>query len=502
MLPPADEQQTRAMPWFLAHVFLNAIFACWTFGGSVFLLFLDQLGMPKGQIGVLLSLFPFSGVLALWFAPVAAHLGWKRVFIAGYGVRKLVMALLLFLPWVLTAAGQKAGMVFVFAVITVFALLRAMAETAYYPWSQEFIPNRMRGKIAGVNMLLGTVSAGVALWIAGLVIGHGAGLPRFLVLIAAGCLVGLAGILMMVKVPGGSPRTEPAAADVHGANMARALRDRNFLACLGGTGCVTIGIALFTSFLPLYLKERLEIASGTVVMLDIVVTAGGAVAGLLLGWAADRVGSRPVLMPATAVSLLVPLGWLLLPRHMPHAVAWCAALYFVSGVSSTGVGIASSRLLFNSVIPREHSTAYTAILYAWNGVTGGIAPLLAGALLAACGDWQTRVGMVVVDAHSLLFVAAALLTAAGLWLYGRVKPDDRYTTRGVLNALLASCLAVTLGRRRVPASGNPLLRPPSSRALSRTSSIPTSSDCGHKAERNRKQRRWPQTRQQTRRRSC
>lgn len=428
------------MPWFLAQGVLNTVFALWTFGGSLFLLFLNELGLPKGQIGAVLALFPFCGVLALWFAPVATRWGRKRVFLAGYGIRKVVMALLLLLPWVLNAAGKTAGLIFLFGVIIVFALLRALAETAYYPWSQEFIPNRIRGKITGISTMLGTLAAGVALGIAGLVIGHGTGLPRFLVLIAAGCFLGLLGVVVMIKVPGGAPRPDAVSASVHGVKMLQALRDRNFVAFLGGSGCVTIGTMLFTSFLPLYVKEQLGIASGTVVALDIVVMAGGALAGLFLGWAADRVGSRPVLMSTAAMILLVPLGWLLLPQQISHAVAWCAVLYFVNGVAASGILIASSRLLFNSVIPPDQSTAYTAIYYSWSGVTGGIAPLLAGALLTTCGNWQTRIGGVLLDGHGLIFLGALLLLAAGWWLYGFVRPDDRHTTRTVLKQLLEPVL--------------------------------------------------------------
>src|SRR5664279_3821057 len=86
----AEEQQLRALPWFLASSFLNMLFALWTFGGSVFLLFLSELRLPKGQIGAVLAVFPFCGVLALGFAPLATRWGWKRVFLLGYGARKAV----------------------------------------------------------------------------------------------------------------------------------------------------------------------------------------------------------------------------------------------------------------------------------------------------------------------------------------------------------------------------------------------------------------------------
>ncbi|MEI7435465.1 MAG: MFS transporter [bacterium] len=442
--PLAEEQQLRAIPWFLASSFLNTLFALWTFGGSIFLLFLDELGLPKGQIGAALAIFPFCGVLALWFAPIATRWGWKRVFLLGYGIRKIVMALLLLLPWVLAAAGQTAGLILLFSIIIVFALLRALAETAYYPWSQELIPRRFRGKITGVQTITCTLSSAVALLIAGQVISHGSGLSRFLVLIAAGCCLGMLSVAVMIKMPGGAPQPDAPAAGAHWEKMAQALRDRNFITYLCGSGCVMLGGMLFASFLPLYVKERLGVTAGSVVMLDIAAMAGGALSGMLMGWAADRVGSRPVLMPAAAMALLVPLTWLLLPRQIPHVIAWCTTLYFLNGVACSGVAIAASRLLFNGVIPRQASTAYTAIHYAWIGITGGLAPLLAGGLLTLCGSWQSRIGYVVLDGQAVIFTGGFLLLTAGWWMYGLVRPDDRHTTRSVLMELLAPSIRLRL----------------------------------------------------------
>lgn len=407
----------HALHWALAHGVLNTLFALWTFGGSVFLLFLNELGLPKGQIGALLALFPFCGILALWFAPIAARWGWKRVFLAGYGSRKVVMALMLLLPLVLAHGGRTAGMVWLVSILVIFAVLRALAETAYYPWSQEFIPNAIRGKFTGLSLVLGTCASGLALYIAGQVIGHGVGLSRYLPLMGVGCFLGLLGIACMSKVPGGAPRLveTPAA---HRAELAATLRDGNFLAYLRGMGGFTLGSLLCISFLPLYVKEQQGVAPGTVVVLDAAVMIGGALSSLFWGWAADRAGSRKALLPALAMSVLIPLGWLLLPRHAPQAIIWCAALYFLYGVAANGIALGAGRLLFNSVVPAERSTAYTAIYYAWMGITGGMAPLLAGGILAA--KWPAWLGS---DGHRCLFLLSFVFLALGWWSYRQVKPD-------------------------------------------------------------------------------
>ncbi len=432
-----EEEKIRAIPWSLGSGVLNTLFALWTFSGSVFLLFLHELGLNMEQIGVLLSLFPFCGVLALGFAPVAARLGRKRVFLAGYGTRKVVMAGLLLLPWVLCHGGHRAGMLFLVAIICLFALLRAFAETAYYPWLQEFIPNRVRGKYTGVATVIGMLASVIGLLIAGWVIGAGTGLPRFLLLIGVGCCAGLLGVAAMAWVPGGRPLPHEASSRTHMANMREALRDRNLVAYLGGFGAVTMGALLLTSFLPLFLHTQLGVPAGTVVRLDTAVMLGSGISCLFWGWAADRVGSRPVLMPALAMHLLIPLGWLLLPRHATHLLAWCIALYAAYGIASGGVAIATVRLLFNRVVPPAKSTAYTALYYAWLGITSGLAPLLAGVILKAVAGWRMPVGPCVLDGYALLFLFALLLLGVSCVLFARVAPDDRYTTRMVLRRVLS-----------------------------------------------------------------
>jgi MFS family permease len=431
----SDAAKIRAIPWFLTGGALNTIFYLWTFGGSLFLLFLNELGLPKGQIGALLALFPFCGVLALAFSPVATQLGRKNVFLWCYGIRKFVMALLILLPWIKSTFGDTAALIFLFTILVIFALLRAFAETASYPWAQECIPNYVRGKVTGMSIVLGTITSGIALWIAGKVIGNNSGLSGYLLLIAIGCFAGILGVLAMFNVPGGDPVKVTVESKAHRKNLILAMRDSNFVAFLAGIGCVNFGSTLLVSFLPLYVKEKLGVSSGNVVALDIAVMVGGALSGLFLGKLTDKVGSRPILMIVSAVALLLPLGWLLIPRNVSYAIFLCIGLYLLYGAIANGFALAAGRLLFNSVIPIEQNTAYTAIYYAWIGLTGGIATLLTGSLLSAFGNWQHNIGAFTVDGQRIIFIFALLLLSAGWWQYSRVKPDDIYSTRDVLKSI-------------------------------------------------------------------
>lgn len=79
--PQTDSEKIRRLPWLVAHNTTNNIFCMLTIFGSVFLLFLSQLGFPKTKIGFLLSMLPFCGPVALFIAPLAARAGLKRTFI-------------------------------------------------------------------------------------------------------------------------------------------------------------------------------------------------------------------------------------------------------------------------------------------------------------------------------------------------------------------------------------------------------------------------------------
>lgn len=439
-----EDVRLRGLPWLVAQNALNAVFAYVTVFGAVFLLFLDELGLPKAQIGLLLSLLPFSGLLALGSAPITTRLGRKRVFLVCWGARKVVVAGLLLLPWVLARYGHAGGLVYLIVVIALFAVLRAVAEAAWYPWLQEVVPDRLRGRFGAASTVLTTVAACFALVVAGQVLKGGHGLDRFLVLIAAGCVVGLLGVAAMFPVPGGRPQPQEDPGGRHLANMRNALRDRNFVLYLAGLGSITIGTLLYLSFLPLFLKQALGVASGVVVTLEALVMVGGALSAWLWGWTADRFGSRPVVMSAAALTLLIPLGWLLLPRHAPHLVLWCALLYLIHGMAFNGAALGAGRLLLNDVVPVRQNTAYTALYYAWLGFVGGLAPLLAGALLQASSGWQMSLAGLAVDGHTVLFALAAVLVGTGWACYSRVRPDDRYRTRDVLHAVSSRLL------RRLP----------------------------------------------------
>ena len=72
-------EKMRKLPWSVGFSIMNSVYVQYFFFGSIFILFLNELGLDKAQIGGLLSLMPFFGLIALFVAPALwTALEWVR----------------------------------------------------------------------------------------------------------------------------------------------------------------------------------------------------------------------------------------------------------------------------------------------------------------------------------------------------------------------------------------------------------------------------------------
>lgn len=251
-IPLTDVEKIRRLPWLIAADTLNTGFFLLTFTGSVFILFLNELGLNKSQIGFLLSLVPFCGIIAPFIAPYLARWGYKRVYVTFWGVRNFVFALILFTPLILAQYGPVSAFYWVAAIIFGFAMCRAIAETGGYPWRKEAVPDSIRGKFSAVNSMSTTVAAIIVIAGASLVIDAGTGLGRFMLLMSVGIILGLASVWSYAQVPGGAPIKHDSPASTHARALKGALLDRSFVRFLLVLGLATVGGTSVISFVPLY----------------------------------------------------------------------------------------------------------------------------------------------------------------------------------------------------------------------------------------------------------
>ena len=400
--PPTTIEKMRGLRWNTLADSANTVFASLTFFGSVFVLFLSALGMSKGQIGLMLSLLPFAGLIAPFIAPAVARFGYKRTFLTFWGIRKGVTALLLLVPLVLVQFGERTTIIYVMVIIALFALARATAETGKYPWSQEFIPSHMRGKYSAVANVFTTVAGLGAVILAGLILERTEDISGYLLLIGIGIVCGLIGLWAFSHIPGGAPVSGEVGEQRRA--IGDALKDKTFRSYLIGIALMTLASKPMTSFLPLYMRDQVGLSDGQVVLLENGVLIGGLLLVYLWGWAADRFGSTPVMFSGILASLLLPILWLIMPRQSGASLYVALGIAFLQGMAGMGWAIGSARLLFVSVVPPDKKADYMALYYAWIGVVGGLSQLVGGWLLELFGGLSGKLFFIDIDPYTPLFL--------------------------------------------------------------------------------------------------
>lgn len=426
---PTNVEKLRGLPWGVAWSVTNSVFTQYTFFGSIFVLFLNQLGLDKSQIGSLLSLLPFLGIVAVFIASPVARLGHKRVFIVSFMARTSTAGLLLLTPMILAQFGQEIVLAFIVVTVAAFGLFRAIGFTAFYPWLQEQVPDSVRGKYTAVKNTLASLTSLLAVMVAGYVLGPNPALGQFTVLIAVGIVFGIISVWAATRIPGGAPVKGKAIEESSFREMVAAARDSNFVRYLAGVSLVTLSTAPLVSFVPLFMKEQVGLSSDQVVWLTTGSLLGGMASSYLWGWLADRYGSKPVMVSGILFLPLMPLAWLLMPRQVTWSLHLALAIAVGQGLVNTGWNIGSGRILFVGVVPAKRRTAYMALYYAWMGIVGGLGQLFGGWLVDLTAGLQGQWWIVKFDPYTLLFLVGISFPLVSYWLLGRVKADSAVTVR-------------------------------------------------------------------------
>lgn len=419
---PTTVDKLRALPWSIASNAALAVYLQLTFFGSVFVLFLSSLGLDKAQIGFLLSLLPFTGILSLVLMPAIARVGYKRTWLSFFGLRTFVTGFLLFTPLVVTAFGDEAAMTFITAVVLVYALVRTVGVTAGFPWIQEYVPNSVRGKYTAVNNFFSTIVGFLAVTLASLVLARAIGLTGYMILIAVGVLFGFVSVALALPIPGGAA-VRNGRQQASERNIKDALRDSHMVRYLVGVGLFTLATVPLGSFLPLYMQDQVGLPASQVVLLTTGVMVGSLLSSYFWGWASDRYGGRPVTLYGLAFRAVLPVLWMLLPRQSPAALPLAIAIAAVQGFADVGWQVGATRLLYVSIVPTAKRNDYMAVYWAWLGFASGLSQLAGGRLLTATQDLSGAVAGIPLDPYTPLFLLGIILPVVAIFVLRRIRDD-------------------------------------------------------------------------------
>ena len=425
---PTTLEKMRSLPWSIGGSVSTAIFNQFTFFGSGYVLFLSELGFNTSQIGFLISLLSFLGALAFLIPSMISRMGYKRAFLWFWVLRNLTPALLVLAPWVLDTFSLQAVLVFIAAVLLAFGFFRSIAETALLSWQQEYVPRSIQGKFFATSNIFVNLVGILAVSAASFVIGRYTGLERFIFLFLVAVLFGQVSAWMFMHVPGGQRSTSTPNTAFNLSGMRAPLMDRNYIRFLAGVVLIIIGTGSLGAFIPLYMRDKVGLNDGMVVLLQNGTLVGGLISSYFWGWTADRYGARPVMLSGIYLLAILPVAWFFLPRGMLISFPTALASFLVMGMASMGWGIGLTRLFFVSVVPPEKKANYMALYYSCISLAAGFSALIGGWVLELGVNISGRFLMFPMDEYVLLFLIGFLLPAASVYLFNRVKADSDITT--------------------------------------------------------------------------
>jgi ACS family hexuronate transporter-like MFS transporter len=352
-----------------------------------------DLNLSNFQIGNIVSAFSFSWAIAgLCVGTLVDRFGRRKVM--------LVTATVVF-----SMASVLSGFASGFAWLLGARLLMGIAEGGIMPITQTLIaaevPHERRGLAQGItqnfgaNLLANTLGPIVIVWMAG-----GFGWRNAFFLAALPGIVMALLIAAMVR----EPAVPTAVAGTRGGWFAAAIADRSMLLCIAISTLLVAYLMVLFTFTPLYLTQvrGFDQRHMSWIMSSFGV-ASMAVAFLVPG-ASDRFGRKPVILVASSLGLVLPLGLLFITgTHLVPLMGCIAVGSAMSGVFPLAMATIPSEI----VGPTRTATALSLTMGISEIVGGVLAPSVAGKV----ADWK-GLGMtlwILVGLVAAIIVLAAML---------------------------------------------------------------------------------------------
>ena len=415
-------------------------------GGVILVAFALALGASPVQVG-LLAAIPFLTQAAQLPATLLIERVRRRRLIGVLSItaaRVLILALAL-LPWV---PGQPLALTLLIGAHVLISLLHAVGGCAVNAWLHQLIAPGELGQFFARRLFSGTLVACLATLAAGALVDRSSFAQPLSAYGAAFVIAGLSGFVSsfhLARAPEPQMQTagppQPVLRQILGP-----FADRGFRKLLIFMGAWTVASNITGPFLTVYLIEQRGYSLSTVTLLSITSQLANALTLYLWGRLSDRLSNKAVLAVALPVHFLSMLALVMADaiRNPAAQLALLFVIHLVMGVATGGIGLAMGNLGLK-LSPQGKGTAYLAAIGLVCALTGGVAPVAAGALaqtfqaleLSAVIRWTTPGGTEEVSllsfAHwELLFALSALMGLYVMHALSRIDEGREVSERQVV----------------------------------------------------------------------
>jgi predicted MFS family arabinose efflux permease len=331
----------------------------------------QDLGLNNAQLGYIAAAFSFAWAISGLF---------MGTLVDRFGRRKLMLVVA---TVVFSLASVLSGFAAGFVALLGARLLMGVAEGGIMPITQTLIasdvPHARRGLAQGItqnfgaNLLANSIGPIVIVWM-----GQHYGWRNAFFLSAIPGLVMAFLIAWLVR----EPKIEAERVKPEPGAVMRMLSDRNIQLCILISTLLVAFLLVFVTFTPLYL---LNVRGFSQAQMSVIMSSFGvasmAIAFLVPG-SSDRFGRKPVIIIASLLGMVLPLGLLFVgSASVPQMIACIAAGAALSGVFPLVMATIPSEI----VGPAKTTTALSLTMGISEIVGGVFAPSIAGRVADAHG---------------------------------------------------------------------------------------------------------------------
>ena len=387
------------------------------------------LGVKESQIGTIVS-FAYLGGLAGLIAPsVIRHIRRKQLFIVGIGFAEISLMTILVVAIPIHVA-QEARLVVLIALATLGSIMGYLVSPVFSSWLATVIPENIRGRYIGKRLFLFYLSSMVVAYLAGRFLDVVGGYKGFAWLFSFGMLTGIAGYLVLLKVP--FPKMEKAPSIGFLKMLSVPFHNKDFTVLLVFYIFWVFGVYIGAPFYNVFMLNRLELSYSTIAILN-----GISMAFLVIGlhsWGGfiDKYGSKPILQILMVPRVLIPIMWVFNSKENFYLLPVVMAL---SGLVFSGLTIAINNFLYSVVPKGEEKTAFFASWTATVSLVSFVAPIIGGSLVSYFEPLHFKIFGFSIGNLQLVFMVSAVCLVLPVFLLRFVREEKAVSPGYVLGQL-------------------------------------------------------------------
>ncbi|MBL9170222.1 MAG: MFS transporter [Verrucomicrobiales bacterium] len=402
---------------------------------SPMFLYARHLDAGATVLGLIAGMMPLLVILQIFAAPYVARVGYKRFVYGGWSIRVMFIGLMALLPLVGGFLDSATRLALLLAALFGFNFSRGISSCGWLPWITSLVPSSIRGRYLAIDAAFVNLASLLVFILAAFTLGSNPPEWRFAVLFGFSALMGAISLSFLKRIPDVEPPPEektsrqpvPWGAIVEFIPFQRLLWFA--VAWAFAYGGVTVFIVAFLKHLGAFTEQQIMLITAT--------TFIGALSSLgMLGERLDRLGSKPVLMVAQLLGLLMLVGWTLVAGAViKPGVIFVSLLTMVAGLSGAVVQMANTRLVM-AIAPKMGRSHFFALFSVVSNVSLGIAPLFWGLLIDLNRQTQVRAAGLEWNRFTLFFAAAAGVMGVAILVCRRLQEPQASGMETLLKEVL------------------------------------------------------------------